>query len=685
MRRRVSNPDLRPTGWIVLGLVFLVQAAPGLAEWPPAELVAQSETTGRPLFWGTVVGSDGTPIAGVTLHLKSDYRFLERNQPNRDFAVDTDSAGRFAALSPAPRSHVYVFYLKVPGYLMHSEHALGIDGEPRSIVLEKAAEVRGRVVDASGTPLVGARWSLRPDTGRLPEWVSVPWWAGGETDSEGRFVADAGSGGEARLTILGPRFRGESDFFFVDPAGVELPDVVADKPILLARFQVLDTDGSPVDTAKLQTRRQTEGPFRDLGKTTPEGRLETVWRPGAATIQASHPILGRAEADFALTLDGSLPPEGPSYAGISPVVVLRLDSEPGAPTIGVEGRVVSSVGKPLADVLVRLSEGPGDGPGAGRTTEARTDAGGRWRAEVRQDGEHRLQLRARDHLLVRRDVLIEPGMEPIHDVLPRGGTLEGALRGVRPIQLATLTFDVVHRDGGNTVLNRKIVAGDPPTYRLTGIPLEGSRLRSRYSHQAPPRDHGPLNFENDGEVQRLDLDLEPGLEAQVGLTIDSRRVRNLLWHVECDGRGAATGQVSGGSGLWTVSDLDSGPCQLRIHGTLDRTDAVGFRREVWFVEDGQLIELVPETGRLRGRIVDPPEDDPQSTRGPWLYLAPIDDPDQFFDGADLDSDGSFDLQRVVEGPWLLRLLGPGLEPLAEWPIEVEGETEVELSIAEGSP
>ena len=678
MRRRLSNPDPRPARWILPWLLVLLFAAPGLAEWPPSELVAQSEASGLPLLWGTVESEGGSPIAGATLRLSSDPRFLDRYRAGHTFETETDSQGRFAVLSPAPRGHLFTLTVEAAMHLLRDVPVLEIDGEPQRYVLEPAALVRGRVVDHQGAPLAGAEWQLSSDTGPMSQVLPARPFGRGTTDTEGRFVAEGRPGVEARIRVFAPGWQGVSERFLIEPAGVDLPDVMADEPVLLARFQLLGSEGAPAGGAMLRIVRVEGNQNRSQDNTVPDdGTVEMPWRPGSAQLQASHPALGTAELDYTLTLDNALPSGEPRYAGVGEVAILRLEPEsPGAP-IEVSGQVIDPSGNPLAGVDVQLLGGPQHQ----HRVQLETDDQGRWRAAIGEANEYQLWLTSHPRLEVRRFVTIERGMEPLQDVLGLGGILEGEIHGLEPRQLGSLILDLEH-PLGNSVVDAEIKPGDPPKYRLAGIPLEGTRLRVRLHHRAPARDFGPLVFERDGEVQRRDLILEPGLETRLSLAVDYQRIHELVWSVDCAGRSRASGMVAGGDGEWTVYDLEPGRCSLLIQGTLDRTDAIGLWREVWFVEDGQTIELAHETGRLSGRVVDRLEDSQGETRDLALYLAPLEHPDLRFESCELEADGSFDFEKVIAGTWLLRLVDHQLTPLAQWPVEVDGDVVVDLSIAD---
>ncbi len=326
---------------------------------------------------GVVRRADGTPLAGAELHLRLPDGWRERFDVSLErassvsFATISGQEGAFALEAPELAGAALVASYEG---LRSAEHALGVgSAEGLELVLHERHEgrvglVRGRVVDAAGRPLAGARVSAEVRTTR--------------TAFDGTFALDATSAGPSgerptRLLALVPgvgatSFVPEADAMgqLVWPSDVELR--LPSAPLTL-RGRVTDSSGRGLRDVQVFLADPTV--FRDASEPGEADvelrgmRLETVLPDLVETQLAgadATPYVTTSE-DGSFELSALIPRSyrlvaldrrtllrveaGPFPAGSDGV---RLQLDPAASTRTLEGVVRDGRGAPVGGCTLRL-------------------------------------------------------------------------------------------------------------------------------------------------------------------------------------------------------------------------------------------------------------------------------------------------------------------------------------------
>jgi hypothetical protein len=273
--------------------------------------------------------------------------------------------------------------------------ALPPTGAAAAVATGGRARVTGRVVDAIGTPVAGARVTLiatvsAPGMRRATREVLAEM----TTGARGVFALDAAAGAHA-LELEAPRFAPRSeDLELLAGETLDLGDVALDTGVLLAG-RVLDPDGAPVSGVRvlregalpvgmLRLGGEPESPTVDVSDDAGRFRVASQevgpWRLRFASVE--HP---EATLEGVTTLGGEVVDD----------LVVRL--EPGAT---IEGRVVDAPPGDAFEVRALPAEGAGDrvvidldGPDGERRAALTED--GRFVARgLRPDLRYRLTLNA---------------------------------------------------------------------------------------------------------------------------------------------------------------------------------------------------------------------------------------------------------------------------------------------------
>ena len=207
-----------------------------------------------------VVDSAGVPLAGVELR--------ELDGPGRVARSAAD--GRVVLLLALDRSRGVALEFRSPGYASHGERPVLAAGEVAylgTVVLEPGGVVSGRVLDAAGAAVDGARvtFAAASETRRALEgqrvqggFASVP---KTETDAQGRFELVGLDQGFVRVCAEAPDFLAS----FTPPVEVRAGQETYGIELRLDRLPrenllrgiVLDPDGAPVTHARLEFRHES--------------------------------------------------------------------------------------------------------------------------------------------------------------------------------------------------------------------------------------------------------------------------------------------------------------------------------------------------------------------------------------------------------------------------------------------
>ena len=337
---------------------------------------------------GTILAKGAkTPVVGANVAVYGPSR--PRSGAMTQGAM-TDDKGRFHYRLPPGETYFYVMgpptgYTRLPGE--ESSRTVTITGDTTRfdvppIELAAAVTVRGRVLDAAGSPVVGAKV-----VGTCEGNVCTPL-PGTDTvtNQNGEFLLPEGGFnsvaiGKAARLLIRLADGAEHEAAVVPTADgsvtVKLP-VVGDKgqggrgpqnvgPGELAGM-VVDTQGKPIEGVEVdawtwypgnETRTDAHGWFR-LKRLDKDRKVEVVFRKPGYTPQRfmSQPT---GAQDWVVALGNK------TY---------------------FEGMVTSPAGKPVPDALIRADQGPKRADGVMITeiwTEARTDSDGRYRMYAQAD------------------------------------------------------------------------------------------------------------------------------------------------------------------------------------------------------------------------------------------------------------------------------------------------------------
>ncbi|MES1244829.1 MAG: carboxypeptidase regulatory-like domain-containing protein [Acidobacteriota bacterium] len=278
------------------GLLPLSACPPG---WLPDDSPAQEEETAgfqirlRPAtrIAGRVVDARGEPVEGaqVRAYLSGISRgcaiYVEAACPGPadSRAGDTDADGRFAFESLEPGW----YEVSLPNDLSLVERRLGeagkSAGEIAFVLPEPLVPLEGRVVDADGAPVAGARVSVsgdRPDT-------EV------RTGTDGNYRFPRVLPGPQRLEVRHEDFGSFADR--VQVAGPRTRFDVRMARATIVQGRILGRDGSPVAAPSLQVDREAV-------EVDAEGRFQFSLAPGEHTVRAEAP--DRAPDERRVTAEG---------------------------------------------------------------------------------------------------------------------------------------------------------------------------------------------------------------------------------------------------------------------------------------------------------------------------------------------------------------------------------------------
>ncbi len=364
------------------------------------------------LLAGRVTDPLGAPAAGIEV-----WDLTAGHGPQR-LAV-TGADGRFVL--PEMQSDVFV-ELCGPGFLTQGVIARR-GGEPIRVVLEPAARVAGRVLDAvTGSPVAGANvWGRQlTDSG-----VRCAFSGDGvcprdrsarttRTGPDGSFLVDHFEPGLYRLHVEAPGYLKAPPFHLKLAAGeARVPDVLVERGAVL-RGRVLGSDGKPLGEVRLFASSGRSN-HNDV-KSDADGRyVLTGLEPGLVWVHLQPPELDYAQRSVEVG-----PGENEADFHLSAHTAHEL-----------RGRVVDAAGRPVGDARVRWEERGGGGAG-----ETRSAADGAF-ALPSGDGIHELSAEAAGYApgrLERPVVVRGAPVEGLEIRLADAATLRGRVLGADPEQ-----------------------------------------------------------------------------------------------------------------------------------------------------------------------------------------------------------------------------------------------------------
>lgn len=627
---------------------------------------------------GRVVTADGRPLAGVLVWPGQD--------PGR-FVV-TDSAGGYAVnRMDAQRLRLQAHGRGRPPQLAILEAGARSLTAP-DLVLKPGGRLTGRVVDALGAALPGARIAVLA-RGRERTILGLDRaLARAVTRSDGRFSLSAlpatvelslrvaAPGTNPRALVLAP-LSGGAD-------GEEL--VIALRSGRIALGRVLDTEERPVVGAEVRLL-PTAGEAR-------EGEAEAGWR----ALSGENGQFEVAEVEEGLV---NLVVRAPGYA---PARVRGLRIPPGAgafelgtvilePGVSVRGRVVDVVGKGVGEAAVWVSEQAATAGSTWVVTEPESDAD----AVAGADGRFTLDslvagvtisliVDAPGFLPLRLGQLSPPLEGPLEVTLQPASQLVGWVSSADGVAVsgARISLHAVAAEGDPVAAFRGALAALPPQSVLSG---EDGRFlladlgEGRYEVEAfaqgfqpPPVQSVKVALPTDPVPLRFVL--EPGASL-TGLVLDSK-----LEPVA--GARVRVGRPEGRSderGLYRVEGITPGSVSVVVeHPGFDR-----LLRDLDIAEGVTEAEFVLEGGYAVGGFVVDGSDLPVG--GATVELEPLDSDASVPYRVSADEAGLFRFDRVAQGGYQLRGRRGGYaesEPRTRIEVAGEGVEEVEVRLQLGA-
>ena len=339
----------------------------------------------------------------------------------------------------------------------------GVEVGPVVLELQRLAPVRGRVVDADGHPVAGARITaaLLVSGRRLPPEVRER--LGVTTDEEGGFaLRSAIAGDSVALRVEAEGFL--SHWRLVLPVSKGQAGHREVEPIELARagrfaVRVTTPDGTALEGAQVDSYRLDQSSYRGVvqyQETDAKGRVMLEGRvPGVRYVVTSRVpgyASGRVEAIAA-------PSDGPPTA----VGLVLTPRERRAVSVGV----VDIEGDPVADAEVQLRSKE---ESFSRFETLTTDADGRTPPAEVEIGRYEASAAHPDHLAARRELEVKGG----------AGVLEATLTFPEsPWRMVEVDLLVEGQEGPVARAEVELTTEPPCCERQVGRTDEDGRLRLR--------------------------------------------------------------------------------------------------------------------------------------------------------------------------------------------------------------
>lgn len=601
---------------------------------------------------GTVTDADGLPIAGAEVRVSTDldppWPAVAAQVAGQAPDAVTDAEGGFS-LEDLPPGRAVRLLVDGQGYLPAVAAFEGPAGETVTVVLEAAAQVSGRVVDALGAGVSGAQVSLRPLGRPEGERTARGRSLSSAADERGNFVLEDAAPGRAAVSAYARGFQ-PSDETTVELAAKEVREdveIVLERGAALAG-RVTAADGEPVAGARVRAGRAEAATEADGSY-----RVEGI-RPGRREVEVRHPEYNRLSEDLEIE-DGEQ----------------RADFELSGGR-RVAGRVVDADRRPLAGVVVELV---GEDPREPRRYRTASDAEGMFAWLRVADGSYRLEA-VREGFAPATAGGVEVAGAPVDDVeveMRRGATIAGRILGLELDELAEVEVDATEgdRDRAGTV-------DYDGAYRIVDLApgdwLVVARLRGG-SRQAQAR----VGLAADAGRVTRDLEFGRGFTftgrvLHGGEALDGAKV-TFTGHDVAVRRQVETDL----DGRFRVGDLSPGRYRL---GLAHRPRTIVYNEDLEISgDDDRLIEIasVRVTGRVISSATSEPLADVLVAMRQLLGAAG----DGSLLTAGTDERGIFSFERLSAGRYRLSVRADGYEP-AERLLDLPpgaGREDLELALA----
>jgi protocatechuate 3,4-dioxygenase beta subunit len=598
---------------------------------------------------GLVTDGDESPLPGVTVQARRQGSFERIVAPpgpepwsawltseQRGAAtVETDAAGRFALHDLNPSEKVDLM-AALEGYV--PARAPGVAGptvQPVVLVLERAAVVRGQVVDEEGGAVARPRVNASGAT-------SSPG-AATQGDAEGRFELGPLGPGSWRLEAMAPGYDpGES-------VAVELEDGEVEEGVrVILREQehgevegrVVDEDGAAFPGAMVtcgsagRARTGSGGEFRF--ERVPLGRQQ-IWAAASSGGRAVEMIEVRE--------------------GVN-TVELRLERG-----VEVSGRVVDREGGavPGASVTLRSGRSPASRAamealgifGMGTRITA-TDAAGAFVLVGVREGAYELTAEVAGRSRARLPGELRVADSPIAGlelVLEQGGVIRGALQGLDFDQLSQVALSARSETGFG---QGRVVGAEYEIANLdAGAWLVTGEVRAHGLHAS-----GRVTLEP-GVEARLDLDFEAGITLSGAVTRRGQPAAGSMISLRGLDVAVQRGATVDFEGRYLLRGLEEGVYEVRVSSA----PSGGGTRAPWLrrIELREDTELAIELGggRVAGVVVDADSGDPIPGATVRLRATASAGDLYFADARRTGAAGEFVYEDVPEGSFAVQAVAEG--------------------------
>jgi len=614
---------------------------------------------------GLVVDAEGRPLAAAEIRYDRDAErpaaFLAAMLAGEPARARTDAGGAFTLSGFRDGERVHLLVSRA-GYVDATVAAVTVPTvEPVEVVLRTASRVTGKVVDADGRPLAGARVVVQPEGQRFP---------GGrvETAGDGSFELADVAPGRVEVSAEAPGYQGASLAGLEVPAGGELAGVTLALAVgAVVEGTVFAPDALPVIGAAVRAVEpgaSTGLRFNAFAFATTDGDGR-YWLdglpPGRRTVIAQHDVYQRAARDVEIE------------PGVN-----RLDLV-FAGGVEVSGRVTGPQGEPVAGAQVMLA---GDGFALRWPETASRDDGSFVFTGV-LPGQYRLTAAKEGYAHARTSDPVIVGESPVAGLELRfaaGVTLTGEVRGLTVDELAELR---IRASSGRGYRGGEVDFSG--RYRVHNLGAGEWTVRAEVSGGGRQASGRVTVTESDEEVA-LDLEFGGG-HVLTGTVLVGGQPTAGAWILVSGRSLAATSRATTSQdGTFRLEGLEAGTYELSV--ITASISGARHRKEVELTDDVDvLIELV--TARLSGWVRDAFDrtplsgvavrlEEPAAGERPVVVFAG--------GGGESDSRGLFTLSEVPEGSWKLVARRAGYAR-AELAVDVSGAPieglEIEMTPSEG--
>lgn len=586
---------------------------------------------------GRVTDREGKPVAGAEIHATRDIRRVRAEAENgaleRKPEAVAGADGRFA-IPDLRRGDRLDLFVRAQGFLPGDVEGVSAPtATPASLVLDRAARLGGRVVDAEGKPIVGA--SLELSTERPGEERGLVRSTGRSdtsttSEEDGRFAFEGVRPGRARLRASAPGFQDALLEELEVPAGkpVENVKVVMERGAVI-EGRVLTSAGEPVGDARViadsaAAVSDAEGAYR----------LDGV-PPGPQTVQAQHQDFPPLERRIEVEPMSNQPNQ------------LDLVFEAGHE---VSGRVVDREGKGVEGAQVSLARA-----GSPRERHAVAGADGSFTVPHLLDGEYSLRAEREGYAPTEIPDAVTVAGSSVRDVevrLTRGGKIAGRLLGLDLYDLAEVTVRARREDGfekpgrvdyAGQYSVEELPAGD---WLVLGSLRDGSREAQARTALEPGGGDSDVDLEFGGNLTlsgRVLLGGEPLKGARVSLAGQDVAVQRM---VESDW-----------DGLFRVEDVKPGRYRLQVTA---RREMASHSEDLALDSDREVVIDLGST-RFSGTVVD--ESTSEGLPGAVVALRRLEGEEAvFLVTMGTDAEGYFVLPNVTEGRYRVTVTKDGYSP-----------------------